>query len=250
MELLKKGHEGEKVKELQNILRELDYNVTAAGIFDTATQKAVKHFQSSHLDKHNHPLVADGKVGELTWWALQNPRKKISGGDIHYGTFPDAAFGGSPVGRSALQFAVDELNAGAGEAGGNNRGPWVKKYLQPAGLGEGFSWCAAFVSWCYLQASGGSMPAMPFQYSAGARNIFRQFKDKGWDLDENTGPEPGDIVCWWRISLPSGFGHIGIVHHCKDGFIYTIEGNKAANLAGFSYVKTRMNKLLGFGRIP
>src|SRR3546814_17043567 len=75
---------------------------------------------------------------------------------------------------------------------------------------------------------------MPFRYSAGARHIFNQFKDKGWDLDKDALPEPGDIVCWWRLSLPSGFGHIGIVHHYKDGFLYKIEGNKAANVDGFS----------------
>jgi hypothetical protein len=48
--------------------------------------------------------------------------------------------------------AIDELNAGAGEEGGNNMGRWVRKYLQPAGLPEGNSWCAGFVSWCFLQA--------------------------------------------------------------------------------------------------
>ena len=91
---------------------------------------------------------------------------------------------------------------------------------------------------------------MPFKYSAGARNIYNQLKQKGFIYDAaRTQPSPGDIVTWWRVSMPSGFGHIAIVHHYKDGFLYTLEGNKAANVAGFSYVKTRMDKLLGYGRL-
>ncbi len=91
---------------------------------------------------------------------------------------------------------------------------------------------------------------MPFRYSAGARNIFNQLKQKGFVYDASAEPPcAGDIVTWWRVSTTSGFGHIDIVHHFS-GFLYTIEGNKAANVAGFSYVKSRMNKLLGYARIP
>jgi peptidoglycan hydrolase-like protein with peptidoglycan-binding domain len=250
MTFIKKGSVGPAVEELQNILRELDYDIPVTGIFDTATFKAVRNFQSNHLDKHNTPLTVDGEVGALTWWALQHPRSEVSGGSIDFGIMPDTALGGTAIGRSALQFAINELNAGAGEVGGNNKGPWVKKYLEPAGVSEGNSWCAAFVSWCFLQAAGGDKKAMPFKYSAGARNIYNQLKQKGavYNIDD-TSPQPGDIIAWWRVSLPSGFGHIAIVHHFKDGFLYTIEGNKAANVAGFSYVKTRMDKLLGYARV-
>ena len=252
MTILKKGSTGTEVTELQDILRELDYDIPVTGVFDTNTFKAVKNFQSSHLDKHNMPLSVDGEVGDLTWWALQNPRSVVTAGPIDFTIMPADADGGAAIGRAALQFAIDELKAGAGEIGGNNKGPWVKKYLSPVGLQEGESWCAAFLSWCFLQAAGGNKAAMPFKYSAGARNVFNQFKQKGWTydgLDPARQPQPGDIAAWWRVSLPSGFGHIAIVHHLKDGFLYTIEGNKAANVAGFSYVKTRMDKLLGYGRV-
>ncbi|MCO4294462.1 CHAP domain-containing protein [Solitalea sp. MAHUQ-68] len=250
MALLKKGSQGPAVTELQNILRELDYNIPVTGMFDTATEKAIKSFQASHLDKHNEPLEVDGKVGDITLWALKNPRSVVNVGAIDYKIMPASSLGGNIIGRKALEIAINELKSGAGEVGGNNMGPWCRKYLQPAGLGEGNSWCAAFVSWCFLQAVGGDKSAMPFKYTSGARNIYNQFKQKGWTFD-GSGPqlEPGDIVSWWRVSMPSGFGHIGIVHHFEDGFIYTIEGNKAANVAGFSYVKTRMDKLLGYGRV-
>lgn len=249
--LIRKGHTGALVTELQAILNELDYAVPVTGTFDTKTEQAIRDFQGSHLDKHQQPLTVDGVVGQLTWWALENPRPNVVSGAIAYHELPPVEQGESPMGRAALRFAISELKAGAGEVGGNNKGPWVRKYMEPAGLPDGYPWCAAFVSWCFLRAVGGNRRDMPFNYSAGARNIFNQLKSKGWSFTGESGkqPKPGDIVCWWRTSLASGNGHIGIVHHCRDGFLYTIEGNKAANVAGFSYVKTRMDKLLGFARI-
>jgi len=252
MQQLKKGSQDPMVKDLQQVLQELDYDIPVTGTFDTATYNAVRNFQSNHLNIHGTPLEVDGTVGDLTWWALKNPRTTVTAGDIDYTIMPDISLGASTIGRAALQFAINELKAGAGEVGGNNKGPWIKKYLQPAGLEEGQPWCASFVSWCFLQAAGGDKTAMPFKYNGAARNVYNQYKQKGWVLDGNDPaqtPAPGDIVAWWRTSLASGKGHIGFVHHFANGFLYTIEGNKAANVAGFSYVKTRMDKLLGYGRV-
>src|SRR2546428_13879433 len=109
MVILKKGSQGALVTELQNILRELDYNIPVTGVFDSDTEKAVKNFQASHLDKHNEPLEVDGKVGDITMWALQNPRNKVEGGAIDYRIMPDLALGGTTIGRKTLEFAISEL---------------------------------------------------------------------------------------------------------------------------------------------
>ena len=252
MELLKKGSTGASVKELQETLRELDYNVGVDGDFGNETYKAIQAFQASHLDKHGVPLKVDGSVGSITWWALKNPRITVSTGVIDYKTMPPASMGGSVLGRAALQVAINQLKEGAREIGGNNKGEYVEKYLQPAGLSEGNPWCAGFMSWCFFQAAKEDRAAMGFKYSASARNIFDQLKRSGKTfsgLTAGLNPEPGDLVAWWRVSLPSYNGHIGIVHHVDDGFLYTIEGNKAANVAGFSYVKTRMDRFLGYARV-
>jgi hypothetical protein len=50
-----------------------------------------------------------------------------------------ARFGGSRIGRAALAAAIGEINQDAREIGGNNRGPFVRKYFAPAGLGTGNS---------------------------------------------------------------------------------------------------------------
>ncbi|MCU1325513.1 MAG: putative peptidoglycan-binding protein, partial [Bryobacterales bacterium] len=62
-------------------------------------------------------------------------------------------------------------------------------------------------------------------------------------------PLPGDLVFWWRESLNGPKGHVGMVHQLKDGMLYTIEGNRSSTVQGFSYVASRMDKLLGFGQL-
>lgn len=93
---------------------------------------------------------------------------------------------------------------------------------------------------------------MPFLYTVGARDMLRKFQERGWAHQPQTGyePQPGDIVVWWREQLAGWRGHVGLVHQLRDGMLYTIEGNKSPKVQGFSYVFSRMDKLLGFGHVP
>ena len=250
---LKRGDRGSDVREVQKLLVKRGYPVDIDGEFELQTYRAVRAFQAQNLDDHAQPLVVDGKVGPLTWWSLTHPKPVIvAPGPVDFGKMPAPELGGSILGRAALETAIGELNAGACEIGGDNCGPWVKKYLAPVGLPEGNSWCASFVSWCYLQASGGNKSSMPFAYCPGARALLQEFKEKGFAYPPNSGyePKPGDIVVWWREKLEGWLGHVGLVHQLKDGWLYTIEGNKTSSVHGFSYVFSRIDKLLGFGHVP
>jgi len=251
MNTLRKGEQGSQVRQLQQLLVQRGYAADVNATFDTRTWQALRAFQTQNLDQHGQPLVVDGVAGPLTWWSLQHPKPFIETPTaVDYGVLP--ASGGSILGRAALAAAIGELKAGAGELGGNNRGPFVRKYLAPAGVDEGNAWCASFVSWCFLQAAGGSKPAMPFAYSPSARTLLAQFKRKGWSSAPGSGyvPVPGDIVVWWRVSLAGWLGHVGLVHSVQDGMLYTIEGNRSPRVQGFSYVLSRMDKLLGYGHVP
>jgi len=251
--MMKKGDRGPEVAELQRLLVGRDYPVGIDGEYGTRTYQAVRAFQSQNLDQHGTPLVVDGKVGPLTWWSLHNPKPDLTPPSVvDYGRMPPPEAGGSALGRAALEVAVGELNTGAGEIGGNNAGPFVRKYLGPAGLPEGNSWCASFVSWCYLEASGGNQAVMPFKYCPGARALLARFRDKGWASapQDSYQPVPGDPVFWWRVNLTGWQGHVGLVHQLLDGMLYTIEGNRSPRVQGFSYVFSRMDRLLGFGHVP
>lgn len=251
MDVLRKGDRGSEVRKLQKLLARRGYPVAASGEFDAATWRAVRAFQSQNLDPHGQPLEVDALVGPLTWWSLQHPKPfVVPPVPVDYATLP--ARGGSRRGRAALAAAIGELKAGACEVGGNNRGPYVRKYLAPAGLGEGEAWCTAFVSWCFLQGGGGDEAAMPFRYTAGARDLLAQLKREGWANAPGSSyaPLPGDVVVWWRVSLQGWQGHAGLVHSVRDGMLYTIEGNRSPCVQGFSYVLGAMDRLLGFGHVP
>ena len=251
MDTLHKGDQGPPASQLQQLLVQRGYATDVSGLFDTKTWQALRAFQTQNLDQHGQPLVVDGVAGPLTWWSLQHPKPFIkTPAAVDYATLP--ANGGSTLGRAALAAAIGELEANAREIGGNNRGAFVCKYLAPAGIDEGNSWCAAFVSWCFMQASGGSKATMPFAYTPSARILLAEFKQRGWAPASGSGylPLPGDIVVWWRVSLAGWQGHTGLVHSVQDGMLYTIEGNRSPRVQGFSYVLSRMDKLLGFGHVP
>lgn len=250
---LKKGSEGEEVKRLQQLLVQRGFPIEVDGKFGNDTFKAIRAFQSQNLDQNGLPLTVDGSAGPLTWWSLSHPKPLIIlPFAVDCSKMPHETLGGSRVGRAALAMAIGEMNAGASEIGGNNSGPWVKKYLAPANVEEGNSWCASFVSWCFLNSSGNNLTKMPFKYTPGARDLLSQLTVKNWTKkpDEGYFPLPGDIVFWWRVKADGWQGHVGFVHQCQDGMLYTIEGNKSPTVQGFSYVLSRMDKLLGFGHIP
>ncbi len=262
--VLSQGAAGTKVSLLQSwlnkwLLTEGAQLLIIDGDFGNRVYRAVKAFQSKNVDNFGSPLVVDGVVGGLTWGAVRRfvrsehpplvtPATLNAAGELDSTwsqAMPDLAFGGTTRGRAALAKAIEEVNADAREIGGNNRGPFVRKYLDGR-VEEGSNWCAAFVSWCCEQSGN-----MPFNYSVGARDIRNQLASQGLAYDDPIAqtPQPGDLVVWWR-GAPSGWkGHIGFVHHVKNGRIYTIEGNRTSHVQGFSYPLTRMDRLLGFARL-
>jgi hypothetical protein len=243
---LREGSRGPAVEKLTRLLKKRGHFETIQQGFTREVRRAVEEFQARHVDELGRPLVSDGVVGPLTWWALETNTEVLTSPDgIRFDIMPFQ--GGSRRGRAALRAAIAELTAGAKEIGANDSGHFVKKYLNGI-LEPPANWCAGFVSWCYAQHPGG----IPFRYSLGARDIRTQFRDRRWLIDGEI-PEPGDIIVWWR-GQPDGWkGHIGLVHHQSNGIVYTIEGNKGAfpaRVRGFDYVLGRIEQFLGFGRVP
>lgn len=252
--LLRRGSQGEMVSYLNQRLHTLGLVPQPGPLFDLATQRAVRTFQASQLDERGRPLSVDGLVGPLTAWRLVHIEDPVPQADPLPPVASTVALppGGSIRGRLALQTALQERDAGARELGSNNSGDFVRKYLHPNGKPP-LPWCAGFVSWCYSQHPQGC----PYNYSLGARDILNQFTRRGWRIDPRKGqqPEPGDIVVWTR-DVPGNphAGHIGLVVELSEGgILYVIEGNKGpfpAPVKVFDYVYSRMNNLLGFGRVP
>lgn len=252
--LLKRGMIGPDVAQLTADLKTLGFIQGEPGDnFNRFVEGAVQAFQSENLGPDLQPLVVDGTVGPLTRWAIDVALGKVAKPSLP----PSAARppGGQPTdasltGWNALQIALNELKAGAGEKGGDNRGPDVRRYHSVTGAREGDSWCASFVSYCFETGNAGTAP---FEPTAGARDLLRRFKRKGWDYKASLSspPAPGDIIVWWRGTPDGWMGHIGIVMAYENGLVHTIEGNRGSypsKVTSFTYVLGRIDRLLGFGR--
>lgn len=226
--------------------------------FNFSVSAAVKIFQSINIDSRGMPLTVDGIVGPLTWASLLSKDQTEAFANnrlVNHPNSPDFS-NTHAIAFQALEVAFDEHRKGAGESGGNNQGPFVAKYHRSTEdilEVKQWSWCAAFVSFCFRNGAAAIKKEMPFKYSGGAQNILKQFQAKGWGYRiSDTDPQPGDIVVWKRGSA-SWMGHIGIVYDYKDGILYTIEGNRGrypSKVAKYSYVLSSMESLFGFGRIP
>lgn len=129
-----------------------------------------------------------------------------------------------------LSVATQEI--GRGEQGGNNKGKYVREYLNGK---EGLPWCAGFVSYCCKKA-GLNVP-----YLLGAKSFLKY----GQGVSD---PKPGDIIVFSR----QGGGHVGIVEKVTEDSIVTIEGNTGeypSVVKRISYQKGKMSNLLAYRRI-
>jgi len=249
---LQRGSSGAAVATMTGQLAQLGYLPEATDIFDRRAELALRAFQTQHLDPRGLPLVIDGIFGPLSRAALT---AAIGGAELNPPARPELLeIDARGLAQSALATALSEYRRGAGEVGGNNRGPDIRTYLDGRAP-EGSDWCAGFVSHCYREAARRAGRDMPFAYSVGARAIRNQLRNKGWEYraGEAAPPQPGDIITRWRGSFSGWQGHIGLVHSFANGIVTTIEGNRGgypSKVGRFQYVLGRIDKLLGFARVP
>lgn len=137
------------------------------------------------------------------------------------------------------------MRAGAREIGGNNQGRFVAKYLQASGLRPPQPWCAAFASWCLLQATTKhKRPALPYFISA--REMFNWARSEGFIQQK---PVPGSLIFFSRGGLFSWKGHCGIVSSVTKNRLTVIEGNRSNRVQAFVYDIAHIRNLLGFAGI-
>lgn len=145
---------------------------------------------------------------------------------------------------------------GIREVGGNNQGPWVKKFLAEVGLPEGYAWCDAFQSYEEHGVAGHRLPIE----SASVGQTYETAQRLGWVV---TRPLRGDLVLYnWTGPGPPFADHIGlVVKVLKLGpvlTLQTVEGNTSSGVAGSQsdgdgvFLRTRVISAsqVAFVRIP
>lgn len=101
-------------------------------------------------------------------------------------------------------------------------------------------WCADFVSACGEEVD---ILGKVFDGSASAYACAHSVENYGGTVhnEKSYTPQRGDLVnfMWNGGSATSGYAdHIGIVTECKDGTVYTIEGNTSNSVAERSYSRS------------
>lgn len=167
---------------------------------------------------------------------------------------------------------------GIHEVGGDNHGPWVKKFLAEVGLPQGYAWCDAFQSDEEHKAAGHKLPiesaSVGQTYATASlrgwlvghlrRSLFPEFKGgaKQWRKWQAR-PLRRDLVLYnWTGPGPPFADHIGlVVTVLKLGPILklrTVEGNTSSGTTGSQsdgdgvYLRTRLvsKRQVAFVRIP
>lgn len=163
---------------------------------------------------------------------------------------------------------------GIHEVGGNNHGPWVKKFLAETGLPEGYPWCDAFQSYEEHGVAGVKLPIESASVSA----TYETALGLGWVVGhlnpklynpkiephalENR-PHARDLGCVnWNAPGPPFADHIFLVVKVEQFgstlTLETVEGNTSSGDAGSQsdgdgvWMRTRVIPAshVGFVRIP
>jgi len=146
--------------------------------------------------------------------------------------------------QRALQIANAQVGVHE-DPGNKNTGPQVNAYLKSVGLGPGYSWCMAFLYWCFEQAAKEMDIKNPMYKTGGVLKQWNESKLKYGVIS----PQPGDIGI---MDFGGGFGHTFIVDHVEGIWVYTIEGNSndEGSREGFEVCKRRRisDKVKGFLR--
>ncbi len=110
---------------------------------------------------------------------------------------------------------------GVREATGNNDGERVEEYLASVGFKKGAPWCAAFVSWVFIQAE---VPAIRSAWSPSWFPVSKTVYTRG--SSNNKIPESGDVFGLWFNNLKR-IAHVGFVHQWQSStaHVITVEGN-------------------------
>lgn len=212
----KRGDKGGKVRSIQEWISLQGQSVSVDGVFGPATEAAVRKFQTGN----GH--VATGIVDNATFSSLASP--------LAAAITPIAAAGRS-FNDLILAYANLHLAQHPREVGGQNRGPWVRIYME-GNQGADWPWCAGFVCFILSQASDALGKPMPFKRTfscdvlagqAMATGRFISGRDIAKGKIQKGIVSPGSLFINRRTD--NDWNHTGIVIAIHDDHFETIEGN-------------------------
>jgi len=117
---------------------------------------------------------------------------------------------------------------GVREKTGHNDGKRVEEYLESCGLKKGDPYCAAFITWTFLQAN---VKTIKSGYSPSWFPANKTIYSRG--KPANKTPLPADVIGIW-IKDKGRIGHVGFVREWppNSSFCITVEANTSMSTSG------------------
>lgn len=204
---LKIGSTGEDVRRVQEWLNLHGYGVSVDGDFGPATDKALRDCL---------PVGYNGAVDASAWSLLVAPLARA------FGRHEGRAFGSLAVDLAGLHLAEK-----AREAGGDNKGPWVRTYCR----GYEVAWCQGFASTIWQQAADAlGVPSPINLMPSGEWCLFvPRMVDEARNAGRLQAGESEESVpvgsMFFLRGGSYGYSHVGIVIADHGDTVETIEGN-------------------------
>ncbi len=208
---LKQQSSGPKVKLVQEWLNLHDIGVEIDGDFGPATGDAVLEFQRRRRMKRT------GIVDRGTFAALTLPMVRA--------LRPLRAR--STLGRTVVAYARQHLRQHPREVGGQNRGPWVRLYMDGQ-EGKSWPWCAGFACFVVKQACDTAGVALPFEPSYSSSQLKRNAARAGRFLTGADVKGPRELAAgalFLQRGGRTGWKHTGLVVRVMADRFLTVEGN-------------------------
>ena len=212
---LRKGMRNKRVRFAQECLTLANHNIVVDNDFGPATERAVKAFQSSRR------LDASGQVNKETFAVLIAPFLRA--------LTPISAK--STISETVLAYARQHLKEHPREVGGQNKGPWVRLYMD-GNEGSAWPWCAGFVTFLIKQAATYDDGQAPVKRTYSCDVLALRGKDDGQFVSERRVRDtrrPSDLLPPGTIFLNRksriDWTHTGIVVEADRNVFSTIEGN-------------------------
>lgn len=136
-----------------------------------------------------------------------------------------------------LKIAVQEI--GVKEIAGPEHNPTILNYSKEAGFSwindDETPWCSIFINWCAIKA----------KIKGSGKESARSWLLIGEKVET---PLPGDVVVFWRESIDSWKGHVGIFFGFNQNGkrVYCLGGNQG-NMVSITSYDTR--EVLGYRRL-
>ncbi|HYH04424.1 MAG TPA: peptidoglycan-binding domain-containing protein [Bacillota bacterium] len=208
-----RGQSGDAVRIIQEWLRLHRIRVAIDGEFGSATEAAVRMFQKLNQ------LVVDGVVGPKTYAALVRPMVNA---------LQPIAPQGRSLNEMVVAYALQHLKEFPREVGGQNRGPWVRLYMQGS-EGSGWPWCVGFVGFVLRQAAQSLNISVPLKTSFSCDRMAVNAQTNrlfipGEQAEDKSRIAPGSLFLI-RGKQAGDWVHTGIVVQTYPDLMLTVEGN-------------------------